>query len=149
MTQQQNHPSTEFVIEQLHLLGLGGEHTNLQFTMMLNDHFNRLSPAPKPSQIHAEHYKVVVLSTAHLDQDAIMLLSRAAADPAEQMIFERDSGYLIRLFERDAANGIQHRRLQTNEVLMAIIHWAYHHEFQMIEFHGSAATSESFPTFQW
>lgn len=80
-----------------------------------------------------ETYAVVSMSTGHLtelDRDA---LSEAAKNSDENLIFERDTGFFMKLMGPDSDHDLRHGHSLT---LLRIIRWASSAGFGMIEFDG-------------
>jgi hypothetical protein len=91
----------------------------------------------------AESYKVLALSTGHITKEDTDALNAAAADPEENMVMKRDTGWFIKLYYVPDISD------QHSPAIKLIIKLAVNAGFQMIEFDGDAGYIDGLPTFDW
>lgn len=102
--------------------------------------------AEKPLEATGEKplsYKVVAMNTAHLsgaDRDALV---KATSD-SEHMVFQYDTGFLVKLFDDEVASSLSS---DYSSNLKAIVQAAYEADYRMIEFDEDAPVLNQFPTF--
>lgn len=96
----------------------------------------------KPS---LEVYKAIAMSTGHLSESAVTVLN-CAADKGDQMVWRRDVGYIVKLFDDEQANLDWYGH---NEPLYTIVVWAFEHGYRMIDFDSGAGTLPFFSVYDW
>lgn len=101
----------------------------------------------------AESYKVLALSTGHITKEDTDALNAAAADPEENMVMKRDTGWFIKLYYvpdiSDQHTVNRNMRHGVSPAIKLIIKLAVNAGFQMIEFDGDAGYIDGLPTFDW
>lgn len=90
-----------------------------------------------------ECYQVIAMSTAHLTAEDRTSLSLAARE-GDGMVFERDTGYFIKLYEPGEPGNYRHGH---SDAIKAIIRWALYEGYRMIEIDCDAEELPHFPTF--
>ena len=95
----------------------------------------------KQTATAVETYKVMALSTAHLTEDDIRILTEEANDSDEWMVMQREPGFFIKLYADESDLNYTHGHSQT---LKQIIRYAVSHGYEMIEFDRDAAIVSMF-----
>jgi len=91
-----------------------------------------------------EEYRVLCLSTAHYRVEDDTELAILAKD--SDMIFARMYGFFIKLYSDMEFN--EYAKL--SNAVKAVIYWAFHNGYRMIEFDCDADKEEGlFPVFNW
>jgi hypothetical protein len=88
-----------------------------------------------------ETYRVMAISSGHLTFEDTQLLDYKANHYAENMVMGRDTGFFMKLYEKDQCNDDD----SYSESLKDIIRYAVTHGFRMIEFDCDAPVCELWP----
>lgn len=94
---------------------------------------------------YLETYQVVVLSTAHLTQSGRKELDKRGHTPTDGMVFVREEGFFIKLYEFNSDNEKNVR----DENLQFVLRWALKQEFRMIQFDRDGPICDALPEFNW
>ena len=94
-----------------------------------------------------ESYRVVVLSTGHLTKQDSDGLSQASK--RSDMIFERDTGFFIKLYTDQPDLNFDLYDSGISDHLKNIVCWALEEGFNMIEFDSDGDCLDMFPLRDW
>ena len=101
----------------------------------------------------AETYKVIALSTAHISKEDAAALDAAAADPEENMVMKRSTGWFIKLYWEQDSNDQEtknrNRRHGVSAEIKDLLSMAANAGFQMVEFDSDADCVAGIPIFDW
>lgn len=89
------------------------------------------------------HYQTVCMAIEHLTRADIDILSLAAQSD-EQMVFKRDTGFFVKLYEEFEYN----LDPGASETIKEIVLWAHQAGYRMIEFDQDAQTTDRFPIYE-
>lgn len=107
--------------------------------------FNYLNQEVIMKKENFESYRCLCLSTAHLTKNDVGVLEELAGKKADQMIFERDSGFFIKLYEESEYN----QREGMSAGYHKIIEYALAKGFRMIEFDCDVEALDIFESHNW
>ena len=99
--------------------------------------------APSFDSKNLETYGVVCLNTGHLTAPDVVELKRLARNPG--MVFEREYGFFIKLYDGVELNVSESYSLALN----SIIKWACNLGVRMLEFDQAADEVADFPIHDW
>jgi hypothetical protein len=80
-----------------------------------------------------EQYRTIIINTAHLSATGKAALDQRSVDGECDMVFKRDTGWLVKLFDDPECNQYQNNDL--NALLALVLAGGYH----MIDFDGDGA----------
>lgn len=92
-----------------------------------------------------ESYKCLALSTGHLTEKDMRILTGLAGD--DQMVFERECGFFIKLYESaEVGEDDSNYRDGFSSYLLKILDYALANGYRMIEFDRDVEVLDLFPT---
>lgn len=91
-----------------------------------------------------ETYQAIALSTSHIERSDAVALNLAGKQT--EMVFERDSGYLIKLYTDDLALNI---RSDYSPSLKRVVEFAYERNFALIELDVAAEVLDELHQHSW
>ena len=93
-----------------------------------------------------DHFRCIVLSIVHLSREDQNDLYSAILDN-DGMVLERDTGYLIKLYEIDHDDPNYNLGFGSSESIKAIIMAAYAAGYRMIDFNADGPVCDDFPVY--